>query len=148
MITLLLPLPAMAEKPLRVIDGDTLVVDGHHVRLQGIDAPESKQFCKNDGRVWPCGRTATKRLRQMVEGQKVICDMHGTDRYHRVLAECFTTEGSLNRAMVATGWAFAYSKYSREFEPEQAQAEAAQRGMWDSEVMPPWAWRKSSFRAQ
>ena len=34
----------------RIIDGDTVVINGTKVRLQGIDAPETEQFCL-DGRV-------------------------------------------------------------------------------------------------
>ena len=30
---------------IRVIDGDTIVLDGKKVRLKGIDAPEMKQEC-------------------------------------------------------------------------------------------------------
>ena len=32
----------------RVVDGDTLDVAGHRVRLFGIDAPESRQTCRDD----------------------------------------------------------------------------------------------------
>jgi endonuclease YncB( thermonuclease family) len=31
--------------PARVIDGDTIVINGEHVRLQGVDAPEADQTC-------------------------------------------------------------------------------------------------------
>jgi endonuclease YncB( thermonuclease family) len=41
--------------PARVIDGDTIVVDGEHVRLQGIDAPEKRQTCTAYGQEWPAG---------------------------------------------------------------------------------------------
>jgi endonuclease YncB( thermonuclease family) len=47
-------LPAFAES-VRVVDGDTLRVDGVTYRLWGIDAPESGQPCA-DG--WPAGQTA------------------------------------------------------------------------------------------
>src|SRR5215218_3460822 len=38
-----------------VIDGDTLEIGGRHVRLFGIDAPETGQTCtRPDGRSSPC----------------------------------------------------------------------------------------------
>jgi endonuclease YncB( thermonuclease family) len=41
-----------------VLDGDTIVVAGDRVRLQGIDAPELHQMCTAYGQDWLCGRTA------------------------------------------------------------------------------------------
>ncbi|MCW5748287.1 MAG: hypothetical protein KIT36_19015 [Alphaproteobacteria bacterium] len=38
-----------------VIDGDTIEIRGLRVRLWGIDAPESKQVCRRDGKPWLCG---------------------------------------------------------------------------------------------
>ncbi len=45
-----------------VIDGDTLEVHGQRVRLHGIDAPESRQLCRLDGKPWQCGKDATIAL--------------------------------------------------------------------------------------
>ena len=39
-----------------------LKIRGTPVRLHGIDAPESAQRCRADGRLWPCGQDATQAL--------------------------------------------------------------------------------------
>ena len=46
--------PPVASPHVRVIDGDTLHVDGKKIRLTGIDAPELHQTCRDaQAREWP-----------------------------------------------------------------------------------------------
>ncbi len=45
-----------------VIDGDTIEVHGQRIRLHGIDAPESRQLCRLDGKPWQCGKDAANAL--------------------------------------------------------------------------------------
>ena len=54
--------PATAQT---IIDGDTVQQGDKRWRLWGIDAPESRQVCK-DG--WPAGAEATAAMRKLVEG--------------------------------------------------------------------------------
>lgn len=59
---------------IEVVDGDTLKQDGTTFRLEGIDAPEHGQKCKNaSGRTWPCGKNATLHLKKLVDGKQVEC---------------------------------------------------------------------------
>src|SRR6185437_13882201 len=60
LIAMLMALPAAAQ---RVIDGDTIDLNGTRWRLWGIDAPETHQSCA-DG--WPAGIEATASMRGMV----------------------------------------------------------------------------------
>jgi endonuclease YncB( thermonuclease family) len=62
--------PAFAES-VRVVDGDTLKIDGVTYRLWGIDAPESGQLCA-DG--WPAGQVATEYLRALIRNRQVSCE--------------------------------------------------------------------------
>ncbi len=45
-----------------VIDGDTIEVHGQRIRLHGIDALESRQLCRLDGKPWQCGKDAANTL--------------------------------------------------------------------------------------
>ena len=46
--------------PARIIDGDLLEVAGEWMRLDGVDAPESRQLCFIDRKRWQCGKDAFK----------------------------------------------------------------------------------------
>ena len=78
---------AVAATYIRVIDGDTLHVDGKKIRLTGIDAPELSQTCRDaQAREWPCGQAAKARLIELVSRGEVACSARGRDRYGRTLA--------------------------------------------------------------
>jgi endonuclease YncB( thermonuclease family) len=111
-------------------DGDSLSIGGTTIRLHGIDAPESDQFCTRDGRAWACGEEAADQLRRLIRGGELRCDALGTDQYGRTLARCFQRGLDINRAMVESGYAVAYRKYSTEFVEVEEQAKAARRGIW------------------
>ena len=49
-----------------VIDGDTIEVHGQRIRLHGIDAPESRQLCRLDGKPWQCGKDAANALAEKI----------------------------------------------------------------------------------
>ena len=72
----------------RVIDGDTLEIDGKRIRLHGIDAPESRQLCRRGGERWRCGKDATSAMKAFLGSRPVSCKELDRDRYRRVVAKC------------------------------------------------------------
>ena len=113
-----------------VIDGDTVVINNIHIRLQGIDAPESAQTCTDaGGGSWACGNRATRELRNYIRGQELTCDEKALDRFRRTLAICKLPDGTdINAWMVRQGWAVAYG-FSKTYQSEQDEAENAKRGI-------------------
>jgi endonuclease YncB( thermonuclease family) len=128
----------------RIIDGDTVEIEGERIRLHGIDAPESNQTCTIVGTEWTCGESATLALIDEIAGQSVTCKGGKRDRYGRLIAVCFAGADNLNAWMVREGWAVAYRRYSKDYVEEEAEARAAGRGVWRGDFMLPWKWRQSA----
>jgi endonuclease YncB( thermonuclease family) len=130
---------------IRVIDGDTLVLDSLKIRLKGIDAPETKQTCldKKDGQIWPCGKVATEMLIALVAKQEIQCTDEGKDRYRRQLSYCYSGGINLNAEMVRQGYAIAYTYYDISFIAEEAYAKSHKNGIWTSDFVSPSDWRRA-----
>ena len=145
-LVLLWPWPALAENLAgiaSIIDGDTVEIHGERIRLYGIDAPESRQNCKRDGQPWRCGKDAAFALADKIASKPVECTSKGKpDRYGRTVAVCRLAGEDLNAWMVSQGWALAYRQYSRDYVPQENEAKEAKRGVWASEFIPPWEWRR------
>ena len=130
-----------------VIDGDTIVIGGQSIRLEGIDAPEVAQFChRADGRTWPCGRVAMKALKALIGNNDVVCDSNGTDKYGRVLAVCFADGRDLNATMVTAGLAWAFVRYSQTYTGEEIEARRARVGIWQGVAQAPWDFRRNGWK--
>ena len=127
-----------------VIDGDTVEIRGTRIRLHGIDAPESGQSCRADGRSWRCGQQAALALSARIGAQTVTCAPTDRDRYGRIVAICSAGGENLNAWMVAQGWALAYRQYSSDYVSQEAGASATKTGIWRGEFVPPWDWRRGT----
>lgn len=133
--------------PARVVDGDTIDIAGTRIRLEGIDAPEASQTCeRRDGSKWPCGRAAAKALTELV-GSEVECARHGTDKYDRMLGLCSANGQDINRAMVKSGLAWAFVKYSTRYTAEEGAARANLSGIWQGKAEAPWNFRQHRWQA-
>ncbi len=124
------PLEAEITGKVRVIDGDTLDVGKVRVRLHGIDAPETDQPCTTlGGENWACGDWITRQVRDRFQGATARCEPLDKDRYGRVVARCFVGETDIGQMLVNEGWAFAYRKYSMDYDLDEKAAYVADRGV-------------------
>ena len=129
---------------LRVVDGDTIHLNGEKIRFTGIDTPELKQTCVKEGLTEPCGVTAKEILIKKIGDNKVECINEGKDQYKRTLAECFVNDKSLSSYLVRSGYAFAYRKYSKKFIKDEDYARLNKIGMWSMNFEYPWDFRKNN----
>lgn len=126
----------------RVVDGDTLEVGGMKYRLHGIDAPESSQACvRKGGGSWACGKAAISAMEDLVAGKHVSCDDRGEDGYGRTIGVCTADGADINAAMIEKGMAWAFVKYSRDYEGLEARARSAGVGVWQAPTEAPWDYR-------
>lgn len=82
LLTFLITSPAQAADltgTARIVDGDTLHLNGAKIRLHGIDAPETKQQCTDqDGTSYMCGEASTDALHALVGSQPDAKVVHMT----------------------------------------------------------------------
>ena len=133
----------------KVIDGDTINLDGVKIRFSGIDTPESyyrgkRQQCTFEKIKVFCGYWSKIVLIEKIGNNEVICiNEKKPDQYNRVLGECFVKNESLSRYLVRSGYAFAYRKYSKKFIEDEEYAKANKLGLWQTKFEFPWDFRKS-----
>lgn len=159
-LTIALCIPAawadtFTAKVVGVTDGDTITVlteqscnsgktckNGkveYKVRLAEIDTPEKKQ---------PYGAKAKRALSDLVFGKIVSVDKQGIDQYRRLIAHIYLDGKWINAELVKSGHAWVYRKYSKSPALLSYETEARQLhiGLWslpESELTPPWEWRRN-----
>lgn len=131
------------DNSIRIIDGDTIILNSEKIRFYGIDTPEKKQKCKDrNGLSYPCGEFATNELKKIISSGQLFCKKRATDRYGRSISICYVNGVDINSLMVKNGWALAYRKYSRDYIDEEKEAKDKKMGMWAGKFIAPWRWRK------
>ena len=123
--------PSSGTKVIKVIDGDSIVIEGgYHVRYIGIDAPEKGE---------PYFLEATQLNRRLVEGKKIRMekDISETDRYGRLLCYVYVNDIFVNAEIVKLGYAYAKSyppdiKHQQYLETLELGAKQLNRGIWKS----------------
>ena len=140
----------------RVIDGDSLEINGNKIRLFGIDAPEKKQICKKPylnisflrslsfQKKFECGLLATNQLKKLINNKTVKCISESKDHYNRYLSICYLKNRDINSWLVKNGYAIAYKRYSKKYILEEQYAKKNKLGIWQGTFQKPEDWRKKN----
>ena len=113
----------------KVIDGDTIVVEGgYHVRYIGIDSPETDEFYYSEAKQMNADLIAGKKVR-------LESDITDKDKYGRLLRYVYVGDTFINAEMVRQGcaWSIAYPpdvKYQVYLEAMEKEARQLKRGVW------------------
>ena len=136
----------------RVTDGDTIKINNQKIRLFGIDAPETKQFCKevylsflifNFKRDYKCGEKSTNALKKKIKNKKIKCLIQDKkDRYRRNIGICYLKKQDINSWLVKNGYAIAYRRYSKKYIMDEQHAKDNKLGIWQGTFMKPEKWRR------
>ncbi|MEW6106936.1 MAG: thermonuclease family protein [Bacillota bacterium] len=126
---------------IRVVDGDTLDLDGRRIRLHGIDAPEKGQLCTKNGESYDCGEASKQHLTYLLIGERLICSERSKDRWGREVAMCLAGTADVAALMVRHGWAVAYAEYSKDYVEDERFARTNGMGLWAKDFVPPKEWR-------
>ncbi len=124
----------------RVVDGDTLALDGDEkVRLIGVDTPETVHPTKP---VEYFGREASTFTKRMAEGQQVYLEYEQgsptKDRYGRTLDYIYLKDSTLlNEEITERRYGHAYTRFPFskmvEFRAAQRRAQSHGLGLWQGE---------------
>ncbi len=141
----------------RVIDGDTLELENkEHVRLIGIDTPESRRNSKafKDSKrlttdveqIVAMGQEAKNFTKKLVLNQRgrLAFDVGKKDKYGRLLAYVYLKKEQgelfLNAAIIKAGYASPMTippnvKFAELFKSLYQEARHQRRGLWQAEVI-------------
>lgn len=141
----------------RVVDGDTLDIDGQRYRLNGIDAPERGQNCVQKAGLWNCGSAAANRVATMLRQGQVACKTLGPDPAYpeRMIGHCTVDGQDIGAHLIAAGLAWAYRDYLSEYPAYtgsylQLETEAKARGLgiWSGDNPAPWEFRRARWTVE
>ncbi len=123
----------------RVVDGDTIIVEGvGRVRLIGVDTPETVHPNRP---VEFFGKEASAFAKRLLEGKRVRLeyDQERRDRYGRTLAYVYLADGTfVNAEIIRRGYGHAYTRspfrHMEAFRLFEREARNNRRGLWGRAV--------------
>jgi endonuclease YncB( thermonuclease family) len=128
-------------KVIHISDGDTIHIlttekEKYKIRLNDIDAPESKQAF---------GNKSKENLKKYIYNKNVTIVYNTKDKYGRILGTVYLNNHDINLQQVKDGFAWVYKKYSKNIIYYKAEIDAQnkRKGLWqDKNPIEPWIYRK------
>ncbi|MGF1609499.1 MAG: thermonuclease family protein [Kiloniellales bacterium] len=148
-ILALLGLPGQAASSLeasdprqaRVIDGDSLQIDGTVIELFGIDAPELGQLCYRGTKPWPCGLEAAYALHKLLALAQTPLRCTPVEGAADGSMVCELGDQVLAEVLVRQGHAVALADGVAEYREAETAAKQARLGVWGGDFVMPARWR-------
>ena len=126
----------------KIREGDLIVIGSSRIRLAGVDAPSVDQLCLNTkGERWTCGVAARDELIRHTDKKSWSCHIERTDRRGRNVARCMVDGEDIQKWLVSSGWALAFTRFSHDYVADEKAAREAKAGMWQGAFIAPWDWR-------
>lgn len=143
-LTVAICFAANAQLVVKVIDGDTykVLLNGklQNVRLMNVDAPEMDQYF---------GKAVRDSVSKLILGSVIVLEQHNSDIYGRTIINANYKGMPLDSLLIAKGWAWFYTSYSKNLDLKYYEAAAKLKGLglWRCDHrVPPWIWRKLNRR--
>jgi endonuclease YncB( thermonuclease family) len=129
----------------KIIDGDTFDIltkekKTFRIRMNGIDSPERRQDFYQSAKNALAGYIFNKDVKLFITGH---------DRNKWAIAMVYQNGDNVNLAMIRSGFAWHFKKYSTDtsFAKAEQQARLAKRGLWSKDhPIAPWEFRRKSKR--
>lgn len=92
-----------------VLDGDTIIVQGHSIRLYGLDAPELDQNSFDGVKI---GIMSRDFLKNLIEGKEVTVEYSKRGYYGRIIGTVMFRGTNINLLILSSGMGI-FSRYSK-----------------------------------
>lgn len=126
----------------KAYDGHSLLVNGHPIRLDGIDAPGLTQTCYTTSMtVWNCGKRALNLLERLVLNGNMSCIVTSSAG-HGAAAICSTLEiKDVGMFLIKEGFAIPNGLGRSKYANEVNTAKNNRSGIWAGSFVDPKIWR-------
>ena len=116
--------PKQIEGIFNVVSGDTISLNGVLYQLEGIEAPNSRQKCKNGSLPWLCGAAAKRFLSKTISSSILTCNIERAG-----IVKCSIQDRDLAIIIVKAGWAVTTTK-QRSLKAAELYAKKNGLGLW------------------